>query len=180
MESRELELGLSGRTLVFGDREPFCLVCGRRPYGTRTVGFKDVQYAERETQAVNVFLRFIHPLLAYLNRARHVSFEVEAPLCFRHFWRGREGELAVTGLLVAGGTVLAVLAWQGRLPAGSSGTGSFIKGALVGLLVLGAWLAWRRGKGRAILPCQARRESRDRVVLTYDGDAPGGPRGGSS
>ena len=43
----DLRLGLSGRTLVFAEGRPYCLVCGARPFARRALPFKDSDYAMR-------------------------------------------------------------------------------------------------------------------------------------
>src|SRR5579863_9220660 len=100
MPPGELRLGLSGRELIFGEGGPFCLVCGARPFARRPLPFQDPDYALRKSQNLRSLLQWIHPALAYFNWRRRVGFSIEAPLCFRHFWRGLLGELAVIGAFV--------------------------------------------------------------------------------
>ena len=89
MPSAELRLGLSGRALVFGDGAPYCLVCGARPFGRRSIPCRDADYARRKSQNLNSILEWLNPALAYFNWRRKVSFAIDAPLCVRHFWRAR-------------------------------------------------------------------------------------------
>jgi hypothetical protein len=168
----ELRLGLSGRALVFGDGEPYCLVCGRRPFARRTLPCRDSDYARRKSQNLNSLLEWLNPALAYFNWRRKSAFSIDAPLCFRHFWRGLFGEAVVIGLFAVAVVALFVLWWQGRLPSGPSLTGAWLKAALVGILLAGGWLLSRLGKPRPVLPCDVRRETDDRVLLLYPGDLP--------
>ncbi len=168
---RELRLGLSGRSLVFPGGAPFCLVCGRRPFGTRTLGFKDTEYAERRTEVANVFLKRVHPLLAWANRARLATCKVDAPLCFRHFWRGRGLEIGVPALFVAAAAAIVILGLKGKLPS-SELAGSLLKGLLIAVVLVPGLVLWFRGRRKPVVPCEARREGPDRVVLLYEGDPP--------
>src|SRR5437667_7057303 len=113
---RELRLGLSGRKLVFPGGAPYCLICGKRPFGTRAQAFRDADYAERRTEVANALLRRVHPLLAWVNRARLVKFKIEAPLCFRHYWKGRGLDVAVIALFVLATAGLVWLGVKGKLP----------------------------------------------------------------
>lgn len=170
--SGELRLGLSGRALVFGDGAPFCLVCGARPFGRRSIPCKDADYARRKSQNLNSILEWFNPALAYFNWRRKMSFSIDAPLCIRHFWRGLLGELLVMGVLAAAVVALFVLWAQGRLPSGPSNAGAWLKAGLVGIVLVGGWLISRVGKPRPVLPCEVKRESDERVVLIYPVAAP--------
>ena len=168
----ELRLGLSGRALVFGDGPPFCLVCGARPFGRRSLPCRDADYARRKSQNLNSILEWFNPALAYFNWRRKMSFSIDAPLCFRHFWRGLAGEFVVLGLLAAAIVTLFVLWARGTLPSGSSTLGAWLKAGLVAIVLGGSWLVSRVGRPRPLLPCEVKRESDDRVVLVYPGEAP--------
>jgi len=172
MPSTELRLGLSGRALVFGDGPPFCLVCGARPFGRRSLACSDADYARRSSQNLNSILEWFNPALAYFNWRRKMSFSIDAPLCFRHFWRGLAGEFLVIAALVAAIVVLFVLWAKGRLPSGPSNAGAWMKAGLVGIVLGGGWLISRIGKPRPLLPCDVKRETDSRVVLVYPGEAP--------
>lgn len=167
MASREVRLGLSGRTVLFPDDRPFCLACGRRPLATRIVGFTDVEFADRETSGVNTLLNFVHPALGWANRERLVTFKIDAPVCWIHFLRGRAVDLALIALFAVALVLLVVLSIQGVIPRRPGELGAALKAGLVAFPVLSAWFAYRFRSKRAILPCQGRRESRDRIVLTY-------------
>ena len=169
---RELRLGLSGRKLLFPEGAPFCLVCGRRPFGVRVQAFKDVDYAERRTETANMLLRRLHPILAWANRARLIKFKIEAPVCFRHYWRGRGLDFAVVVLFLLALTGMTWLGFKGKLPSESDLMGSLLKGLLVTIIAVPGFFIWRRSRGAIILPCQARRESPESVVLVYDSEAP--------
>jgi len=172
MPPAELRLGLSGRALVFGDGAPFCLVCGARPFGRRSIPCRDADYARRKSQNLNSILEWFNPALAYFNWRRKMSFSIDAPLCVRHFWRGLAGEFLVIGALLAAMTAVGVLWAKGKLPSGPSGTGAWLKAGLVGIVLGGGWLISRVGKPRPLLPCEVKRESDDRVVLVYPSGAP--------
>ena len=172
MPSAELRLGLSGRALVFGDGAPYCLVCGARPFGRRSIPCKDADYARRKSQNLNSILEWLNPALAYFNWRRKVTFSIDAPLCIRHFWRGLAGEFLVIGALLAAFAALFVLWAKDKLPSGPTGTGAWLKAGLVGIVLGGGWLISRLGKPRPVLPCDVKRESDDRVVLIYPSDAP--------
>lgn len=172
MPPSEIRLGLSGRALVFGDGAPFCLVCGSRPFARRSIPCSDADYARRKSQSLNSILEWLNPALAYLNWRRKMSFSIDAPLCFRHFWRGLLGEFLVLGALAAAIGALVVLWWKGRLPSGPSEAGALLKAGLIGIVVGGGWLISRLGKPRPLLPCDVRRETDDRVLLVYPGAAP--------
>jgi hypothetical protein len=172
MPPAELRLGLSGRALVFRDGPPYCLVCGARPFGRRSLACSDADYARRKSQNLNSILEWFNPALAYFNWRRKMSFSIDAPLCFRHFWRGLTGDFLVIGVLAAAIVALIVCWAKGLLPSGSSNLGAWLKGGLVGIVLGGGWLISRFGKPRPILPCEVKRESDDRVVLLYPGDAP--------
>jgi hypothetical protein len=167
MPSAELRLGLSGRALVFGDGAPFCLVCGARPFGRRSIPCRDADYARRKSQNLNSILEWFNPALAYFNWRRKLSFSIDAPLCVRHFWRGLAGEFLVIGALLAAVTAVFVLWAKDKLPSGPSETGALLKGGLVAIVLGGGWLLSRVGKPRPVLPCEVKRESDDRVVLIY-------------
>ncbi|HXX93139.1 MAG TPA: hypothetical protein VEN81_05865 [Planctomycetota bacterium] len=169
---RELKLRLSGRTLAFPGGAPWCLVCGRRPFGLRTAAFKDPDYASRRTEGANLVLQRIHPLLAWANRARLVTFKVEAPVCFRHYWRGRGAEVAGLGLfaLALGGFLW--LGLKGRLPDHPGEMGSLLKGFLVVIVTVPGFLLWRWRRKSPLLPCDARRETPEELILVYPGRAP--------
>ncbi len=172
MGSRELRLGIDGRRVLFPEGREFCLACGRRPVATRIVGFTDVEYAERRTEGVNALLGWVHPALAWANRERLVSFKIDAPVCLVHFLRGRAIDLAMTALFAAALVLLVVLSIRGVIPRKPGELGAALKAGLVALPILGAWFAYRFRSKRAVLPCQGRRESGDRILLVYDGDAP--------
>jgi hypothetical protein len=168
----ELRLGLAGRTLAFPGGAPWCLVCGRRPFATRTAAFKDPEYASRRTETANLLLQRVHPVLAWANRARLVTFKIEAPVCFRHYWRGRGAEVAGLALFAA---VLVGFLWlgvKGRLPDHPNELGALLKGFLVAVVAVPGFLLWRWGRKSPLLPCEARREAPDRLLLLYEGPAP--------
>ena len=169
---KELRLGLDGRRVVFPEGRAFCLACGRRPLAARTVGFTDVEYAERETAGMNSLLNFVHPALGWANRERMVSFKIDAPVCVVHFLRGRLLDLALILLFAAALVALLVLAFKGVLPRKEGEIGAALKAGLVALPILSAWFAYRFRSKRAILPCVGKREARDRFVLVYEGEAP--------
>jgi len=175
MGSRELRLGLSGRTLSFPDNRPFCLACGRRPLATRIVSFTDVEFADRETSGVNTLLNLVHPALGWANRHRLVAFKIDAPVCWIHFLRGRAIDLAMIALFALALVILIALSITGVIPRRPDELGAMLKVGLVAFLTLGAWFAYRFRSKRAVLPCQGRRESRDHVVLLYEGEAPHPP-----
>jgi hypothetical protein len=172
MPPAELRLGLSGRALVFGDGAPFCLVCGARPFGRRSILCRDADYARRKSQNLNSILEWLNPALAYFNWRRKVSFSIDAPLCVRHFWRGLAGEFLVIGALAAAIAGLFVLWAKGKLPSGPSEMGAWLKGGLVAIVLGGGWLISRLGKPRPLLPCEVKREGDDRVVLIYPASPP--------
>lgn len=172
MASSELRLGLDGRRVVFPGGRDFCLACGRRPIATRIVGFTDVEYAERETAGVNSLLGWVHPALAWANRERLVSFKIDAPVCLVHFLRGRAIDLALIAVFAAALVVLVVLSVRGVIPRKPGELGATLKAGLVAFPILGAWFAHRFRSKRAVLPCRGRRESRDRFLLVYEGEAP--------
>ncbi|MBI3855033.1 MAG: hypothetical protein HY293_05015 [Planctomycetes bacterium] len=165
--SGELRLGLSGRSLVFGDGAPFCLVCGARPFARRSIPCSDADYARRKSQNLNSILEWLNPVLAYLNWRRKMSFSIDAPLCLRHFWRGLAGEFLVLGALAAAIAGIFVLWAKDKLPSGPSGMGAWLKAGLIGIVLGGGWLISRLGKPRPILPCDVKRETDDRVLLVY-------------
>src|SRR5689334_22838706 len=142
----ELRLGLSGRALIFADGAPFCLVCGRRPFASRSLPCRDADYARRKSQNLNSILEWTNPALAYFNWRRKVGFSIDAPLCFRHFWRGLLGEFLVIGAFLAALAGLALLWWKGRLPSGPSVAGAWLKAGLIAVLLGGGWLLSRLGK----------------------------------
>jgi hypothetical protein len=168
----ELRLGLDGRRVVFLEGRSFCLACGRRPIASRTVGFTDVEFAERETAGMNTLLNFVHPALGWANRERMVSFKIDAPVCLVHFLRGRLLDLALIVLFAAALVALVVLSFMGLLPRKEGEIGAALKAGLVALPILSAWFAYRFRSKRAVLPCTGRRETRDRFVLLYEGEAP--------
>ncbi|HLH28703.1 MAG TPA: hypothetical protein VKW77_07280 [Acidimicrobiales bacterium] len=172
MPPAELRLGLSGRALAFPEGRPFCLVCGAPPFGRRTLPCRDGDYARRASRDLNSILEWLNPALAYLNWRRKASFSIDAPLCFRHFWRGLLGEFLVIGAFVAALAALAVLWAKGRLPAGPSGTGALLKAGLVAIFLVGGWLLSRAGPGRPVLPCLVKREAETRVLLVYPDGLP--------
>lgn len=165
----ELQLGLSGRTLVFPDGRPICLVCGRPPCARRTAALKDVAYAARRSAGLNTLLERVHPALAWVNQERHVRFKIEVPVCRRHLLRGRWADLGVilASMLLWGAAAWAAL--QGWVEPKSVGAG-FLKMGLMLLPVATAWTAWRFRSRSPLLPCTVRREAADRVVLVYEGD----------
>lgn len=168
----ELRLGLSGRSLTFPNGAPYCLVCGRRPFGTRTLGFKDTEYAGRKTEAANLLLQRVHPLLAWANRARLVSFKLDVPLCFRHTWRGRGLEIGVIGTFLLATAAVVWLGVLGKLPRGATEVGSILKALLLSIVLVPGVILWNKGRRRPVLPCDVRRESETEVVLTYPGEPP--------
>jgi hypothetical protein len=170
--SAELRLGLSGRALSFADGRPFCLVCGAPPFARRTLPCRDGDYAMRKSRDLNSILEWINPALAYLNWRRKAAFSIEAPLCFRHFWRGLLGEFLVIGTFIGALAGLAVLWAKGKLPSGPSEAGALLKGGLIAIFLVGGWLISRRGPSRPVLPCDVRRESDTRVVLVYPDGLP--------
>lgn len=170
--SGELRLGLEGRALVFRDGPAFCLVCGSRPFARRSIPCQDADYARRKSQNLNSILEWVNPALAYLNWRRKVSFSIDAPVCFRHFWRGLVGEFLVIGALVAAIAVLFVLWARGRLPAGPSEAGAWMKAGLIGIVLGGGWLLSRLGRPQPVLPCEVKREADDRVLLRYPSEVP--------
>ncbi len=172
MPAGELRLGLAGRALVFADGRPFCLVCGRRPFARRTLPFRDAEYALRKSRSLNSLLEWVHPLLAFLNWRRRVGFSVDAPLCFRHFWRGLLGEFAVIGVFVAAVAALIVLWAKGKLPSGPSETGAWLKAGLIAILLVGGWLLSRLGQAPPVLPCEIKRLTDDKVALLYPNGVP--------
>src|SRR5882672_646061 len=165
MPSAELRLGLSGRALAFADGRPFCLVCGARPFARRTLPFSDGDYAMRKSRDLNSILEWVNPALAYFNWRRKAGFVIDAPLCFRHYWRGLLGEFLIIGAFVAALIGLIVLWAKGKLPTGPSEYGALMKGGLIAIFLVGGWLLSRRGPGRPVLPCDVKRETETRVVL---------------
>ena len=164
---KEVVLGLSGRTPVFADGRPFCLVCGRRPFSTRTVVLKDVEYAARRSAGLNALLQHVHPALAWINQERHVRFKIDAPVCRRHFLRGRWVDL---GVILASALLWAAAAWaslRGWVEPKSVGAG-FLKMGLMLLPCATAWFAWRFRSRSPLLPCKVLRESPERIVLIYE------------
>jgi hypothetical protein len=129
----------------------------------------------RKSRDLNSLLEWINPFLAYLNWRRKVAFSIEAPLCFRHFWRGLLGEFLIIGTFVAALAALGVLWAKGRLPSGPSETGALLKGGLIAIFLIGGWLLSRRGPGRPVLPCAVKRETETLVLLVYP-DGPPTPR----
>jgi hypothetical protein len=172
MPPAELRLGLSGRSLAFADGRPFCLVCGARPFARRTLPFRDGDYALRKSRDLNSILEWVNPALAYLNWRRKAAFVIDAPLCFRHFWRGLLGEFLIIGAFVVALAALVVLWFMNKLPSGPSGTGALLKAGLIAIFLVGGWLLSRRGPGRPVLPCDVRRESDTGVVLRYPDGLP--------
>ncbi|MBV8879073.1 MAG: hypothetical protein JO332_03820 [Planctomycetaceae bacterium] len=172
MPPGELRLGLSGRSLDFGGARPFCLVCGAAPFAVRTLPCRDGDYAMRKSRDLNSILEWVNPALAYFNWRRKAAFSIDAPLCFRHFWRGLLGEFLVIGAFLAALVGLVVLWVKGKLPSGPSEAGALLKGGLIGIFVIGGWLLSRRGPGRPVLPCDVKRESDARVVLVYPDGVP--------
>jgi hypothetical protein len=173
MPPTELRLGLTGRALSFTDGRPFCLVCGGRPFARRTLPFRDGDYAMRKSRDLNSILEWINPALAYFNWRRKAAFSIDAPLCFRHFWRGLLGEFLILGTFVAALVGLAVLWFKDKLPSGPSATGGLLKGGLIAIFLVGGWLLSRRGPGRPILPCDVKRANETTVVLVYPDGLPG-------
>lgn len=168
----ELRLGLAGRALVFRDGPPFCLVCGARPFARRSIPCSDGDYAMRKSQNLNSILEWVNPALAYMNWRRKASFAIDAPVCFRHFWRGLLGEFLVIGALIAAMATLIVFWAKGRLPSGPSNTGAWLKAGLIGIVAVGGWLLSRLGRPQPLLPCAVKREADDRVLLLYPADIP--------
>ena len=172
MPAGELRLGLTGRALAFPDGRPFCLVCGRKPFACRTLPFRDAEYAIRKSQNLNSLLEWFHPVLAFLNFRRKLGFSIEAPLCFRHYWRGLIGEFLVIGIFLAAMATVLILYWKGAISSGPSETGAMLKGGLIGILILGGWVLARLGKGKPVLNCDVKRESDTRVLLVYPDGVP--------
>src|SRR5882672_25801 len=171
MPPAELRLGLSGRALDFSGAGPYCLVCGAKPFAHRTIPCRDTDYALRKTRDLNSLLEWVNPALAYFNWRRKAAFSIDAPLCFRHFWRGLLGEFLVIGVFVAALVAVVVFWFKGRLSSGPSETGFFLKAGLIGIFLVGSWLLSRR-PGGPVLPCEIRRESDTRVVLRYPDGLP--------
>jgi hypothetical protein len=172
MPPAELRLGLSGRALDFADGRPFCLVCGARPFARRPLPFQDGDYAMRKSRDLNSLLEWVNPALAYFNWRRKAAFVIDAPLCFRHYWRGLLGEFLIIGTFVAALVALVVLWAKGMLPSGPSELGALMKGGLIAIFLVGGWLLSRRGPSRPVLPCDVRRETETRVVLRYPDGLP--------
>jgi hypothetical protein len=172
MPPAELRLGLSGRALAFPEGRPFCLVCGAPPFARRTLPCRDGDYAMRTSRDLNSILQWVNPALAYFNWRRKAAFSIDAPLCFRHFWRGLLGEFLVIGAFVAALVALAVLWIKGKLPSGPSEAGALLKGGLVAIFLVGGWLLSRLGPGRPVLPCVVKRETETRVLLVYPDGLP--------
>jgi len=168
----ELRLGLAGRALSFADGRPFCLVCGGRPFAARSLPFRDGDYARRKSQDLHSILEWVNPALAYFNWRRKSSFVIDAPLCFRHYWRGLLGEFLIIGVFVAALVSLLILWAKGKLPSGPSGEGALMKAGLIAIFLVGGWLLSRRGPGRPILPCDVKRETETRVLLVYPNGLP--------
>jgi hypothetical protein len=173
MDSRELRLGLDGRRVVFPDGRRFCLACGGRPRATRTVSFTDAEFAARQTAGANTLLNLVHPALGWANRERMVSFKIDAPVCLVHFLAGRVLDLSLIAFFLAALAGLFILTAAGVLPRKEGEVGAALKAGLVALPILSAYFAHRFRSKRAALPCAGRRESKDRIVLTYEGGAPG-------
>lgn len=171
--AEELRLGLDGRGVSFPGGKPFCLACGRRPSGTRLVAFHDAAYAEKASAGLNTILGWVHPGLAWANRERQVTFRFDAPVCFRHRMAGRWGNVALLALFVVLLGLILVLSWRGLLPRKPGELGGLLKGALIILPLAGAYCIQRFRSKRALLPCSARRESADVVVLVYENGIPG-------
>jgi hypothetical protein len=172
MPPGELRLGLAGRELTFDGNRPYCLVCGAKPFARRTLPFKDADYALKKSQNLNSILEWFNPALAYFNWRRKVAFSIDAPLCFRHFWRGLLGEFLVIGVFVAALAGLIVLWLKGKLPTGPSEAGALLKGGLIAIFLVGGWLISRRGPGKPVLPCDVKRDGDVRVILRYPDGAP--------
>lgn len=175
MDAQELRLGLSGRRLDFPDGKAFCLVCGRRPVATRTMSYKDHDYAEKRSAGLNTVLNWVHPALGWVNRMRFESFEIDAPVCLRHVLRGRWIDLALILLCVGGLATVLVLSAKGTIEGKPGALGTTLKAGLVALPLLSGWFAWRFRGRSPLLPCSARREAQDVVVLTYPNGAPRRP-----
>lgn len=169
----ELTLGLKGRTLRFPDGRPFCLVCGRRPSGLRLVAFHDAAYADKASAGMNTLLGWVHPGLAWANRERQLTFKFDAPVCFRHRMSGRWSDLALLVLFLSLLSFIAVLSFRGVLPRKPGELGGLLKGALIVLPLAGMYILRRFRSKEALLPCSARREAADRVVLIYENGVPG-------
>ena len=167
MPAGDLRLGLSGRELKFDAVPPYCLVCGARPFANRTLPFKDPDYAMKKSQNLNSILEWMNPALAYFNWRRKVAFEIDAPLCFRHFWRGLVGEFLVIGVFLAALAAVIVFWWKGKLPTGPNDWGALMKGGLIAIFLVGGWLISRRGPGKPVLPCDVKRDGDVRVILRY-------------
>lgn len=167
----ELRLRLQGRAPVF-DGPRYCLACGARPFGTRTVKFRDVAYAQQRTELANQILRRVHPVLAWVNRARLTSFKLDAPVCLRHYWKGRGAEIVAILLFLAAATALVWLGLKGKLPDHPNEVGSILKGLLIAVVAAPGYLLWKRGRGGPVLPCDGRREAPDRILLVYPGEPP--------
>src|SRR5438876_659209 len=86
----------------------------------RSTPRRAADYARRKSQNLNSLLEWLNPALAYFNWRRKVGFSIDAPLCFRHFWRGLVGEFVVLGAFAAAVGTLFFLWWRGRLPEGPS------------------------------------------------------------
>jgi hypothetical protein len=167
----ELRLGMSGRTLAF-DGPAFCLACGRRPFATRAVKFKDTDYADRRAEGLNVLLNHVHPALGWANRARFVGFTLDVPVCFRHYFAGRLLDLGLTALSAVGIVALIVLAIKGVLPRREGEIGQLLKAGLLLCVLLGGWAGLRFRSKKPLLPCAVHRVADDRLALIYPGSIP--------
>ena len=167
MARTEVRLGIAGRTLVFPDGKPFCLGCGRRPVALRAASFRDVDYADRRAEGLNLVLNRIHPLLGWANRTRYVSVKVDVPVCWRHVLKGRALDLAAVALAVAAIGTLLYLGLTGVLPRRPGEMGQVLKAGLLASVVFGGWFTWRYRSKAPLLPCSVRRESPDRLVFDY-------------
>ena len=157
---------------MFPDGGAFCLVCGRRPFRGRVISVIDNEYAERQAGTANAVLQTIHPILGGLNKLRMATFSFDAPLCLLHYWRGRYMELAAMVLYLLAAIGVVMMCFLDLLPAWISEGGRALKGVAIGFVILGAFLFLRRLGKREILPCKVRRESKERIILVYEREAP--------
>ena len=139
------------------------------------MSFKDHDYAERRSAGLNTILNWVHPALGWVNRMRFESFEIDAPVCWLHFLRGRWIDLTLIAISTGGLIALLVLAAKGAIQGRPGALGSTLKAGLVALPLLSGWFAWRFRSRSPLLPCSARREAKDVVVLSYPDGLPRRP-----
>jgi hypothetical protein len=164
----DLRLEIQGTALAFPGAKPFCLVCGKRPEGTKRVWFEELP-ADGAALAGGMVGRAAELAGGVKAIAGRITFD--APLCGVH--RGRAlllGLGAVLAMLAAVGTIIGVsiLTKSWKLSK-SMDTALAVGPALVPGLA--GYLLWRK-KDRAGLPCEARREGPSGLVLRYPIRAP--------